>query len=156
MKNMNNKAQGAIIAMSIGVILLVVILGVIFSTLSEQTSTTSVIGDQFTGINKTCVRITPNCYTPNTLVIVNGTNGLVVATGNFTECGDSSAVLFGALGNIVDCDTCEDTLALNASYTGRSCGFITSGTTRTLINLLPVLLGIAVLIFILGFIALKR
>ena len=43
-----------------------------------------------------------------------------------------------------------------ADYTYRPEGFVTSGTTRTLIDLLPVLLGIAVLIFILGFIALKR
>ncbi len=153
---MNKKGQGAIIAMSIGVILLVVILAVIFSTLSEQTTTTAVVGDQFTGINETCVRVTPNCYSPGSLSVINTTDADTELGGNFSECGDSSVVLYGAFGDISSCLGCEESNALNASYTERSCGFITSGTTRTLINLLPVLLAIAVLIFILGFVALRR
>ena len=153
---MNNKGQGAIIAMAIGAILSVVILGIIFSTLTEQTTTTAVTDDQFTGINETCVRLTANCYTPGSLTITNSTNTTKDVLGNFTECGDLSTVIYGALGNIANCEECELTNALNASYTGRSCGYIASGTTRTLVNLLPVLLAIAILIFIVGFIVLKR
>ena len=43
-----------------------------------------------------------------------------------------------------------------ADYTFKPTGFITSGTTRTLITLITVLLAIAVLIFIIGFAALRR
>ncbi len=151
---MNQKAQGAIIAMAIGAILLVVILGVIFSTLSEQTTTTSVVDDQFIATNNTCIRLTPNCYTPGTLTTENVANS-TVTTGNFSECGDLSNVLFGAEGNLISADF-GDATTHNASYLGRSCGFIASTTTRTLINLIPVLLSIAVLIFIVGFIVLKK
>lgn len=157
LNQMNKKGQGAIIAMSIGLILAVVILGVIFSQLRDQTTTSAVIGDQFTGINRTCVRITPDCYTPGSLALSNASNTSTEKdiAGNFTECGNSNVVLFGAIGNIIECEECENTLALNASYSKRSCGYITNATTRTLVNLLPVLLAIAILIFILGFVALK-
>ncbi len=152
---MKKKGQGAIVAMSIGAILLVVILAVIFSTLTAQTTTTTVTDDPFTAINETCVRLTTDCYTPGSLTIVNASDNINALT-NFTECGDSSVLLFGARGDISGCVSCENTLGLNASYGQRSCGFITSGTTRTIINLLPVLLGIAILIFIVGFIVLKK
>ena len=156
---MNNKGQGAIIAMSIGAILAVVILSVIFSTLSEQTTDGPLVtNDIFTGENGTCTRVSTNCYTPGTLVVGNATAGSEEGiAGNFTECGDSQQVLFGAFGQIVACPGCDGgASALNATYTSRSCGFITSGTTRTLINLLPVLLALAILIFIVGFITLRK
>ena len=156
---MNKKGQGAIIAMSIGAILLVVILAVIFSLLTAQTTTTSVPEDVFTAANGTCVRVTVetsdiNCISPgSTSSILNGTNA-EESLDNFTECG-TEGDLFGY--NMV-AGASEISLvgvSMNATYTARSCAFITSGTTRTLVNLLPVLLGIAVLIFILGFVVLK-
>ncbi|KKN42279.1 hypothetical protein LCGC14_0714790 [marine sediment metagenome] len=156
---MNKKGQGAIIAMAIGAILLVVILGVIFSTLREQTQTTAVASDSFTSANETCTRVTVatsaiDCIQPgSTTAIVNDTNGADVSV-EFAECGAS--------GDIFGYDTTSQTnvshigVTINATYTARNCAFITSTTTRTLVNLIPVLLGIAILIFIVGFMALRR
>ena len=155
---MNRKGQGAIIGMSIGAILLVVILAVIFSLLTAQTTTTSVPEDVFTAANGTCVRVTVetsdiNCISPgSTSSILNGTNA-EESLDNFTECGVNGD-LFG-YDMVAGSEISLVAASMNATYTARSCAFITSGTTRTLVNLLPVLLGIAVLIFILGFIALK-
>ena len=115
---MNKKGQAGIITMAIGAILLVVILSVIFSTLSDQTISTTIADDPFTGINETCVRITPDCYQTGSLAIVNGSNN-VAMLGNFTECGDSSIRLNGAFGNFLTCgavgSTCTATNAWNLS-----------------------------------------
>ncbi len=43
-----------------------------------------------------------------------------------------------------------------ADYNYNPEGFVTSGTTRTLVNLITVLLAIAILIFIVGFVTLRR
>ncbi len=156
---MNKKGQGAIIAMSVGAILAVVILGVIFSTLRDQTTTTSIGSDSFTAANGTCVRVTPatsavDCIEPSsTTAIVNDTNGVDVLA-DFQECGTAGDIfgydmVAGANESVVGA-------TVNATYTGRSCAFITSGTTRTLVTLLPVLLAIVILIFILGFVALRK
>ncbi len=157
---MNKKGQGVIIAMSIGAILLVIILGVIFSTLSNQTSTTPVTKDPFTASKQVCVRVTSattervDCIEPgSTTAIENSTNAVDVLS-NFTECG-SNGDIFGYKGVALINDSIDGAI-VNATYTSRSCAFITSGTTRTLVNLLPVLLAIVVLIFILGFVALRK
>ncbi len=156
---MNKKGQGAIIAMSIGAILAVVILSVIFTTLTNQTTLTPVTSDRFTAANGTCVRVTlatstVDCISPgSTSAIVNDTNGANILA-DFEECGTAGDIfgynmVAGANESVVGATA-------NATYTGRSCAFITSGTTRTLVNLLPVLLAIVILIFIVGFIALRK
>ncbi len=155
---MNKKGQGAIIGMAIGAILLVVVLAVIFSTLSEQTTTTSVVRDPFTAANGTCVRVTAtsgvDCIVPgSTTAIVNSTNAVNVLP-DFEECGTDGDLFGYGMTTIANASVVG--AQVNATYTGRSCAFITSGTTRTLINLLPVLLAIAILIFILGFVALRK
>lgn len=156
---MNKKGQGAIIAMAIGAILLVVILSVIFSTLSAQTTETAVINDRFTVLNgsgnATCARVTNDCIAPgSTTAILNRTDA-VDLTSNFSECG-ASGDLFGY--NVISPGTQPSIVGgeANATYVVRSCAFIAAGTTRTLINLIPVLLAIAILIFIVGFAALRR
>ncbi len=153
---MNKKGQGAIIAMSIGAILLVVILSVIFSTLSDQTTRTAIASDRFTAANGTCTRVTASedcILAGSTTAIVNNSNAANLLN-NFTECGTSGDVfgydmVAGAQASVVGATA-------NATYTEESCAFITSGTTRTLVNLIPVLLAIAILIFILGFVALRK
>ena len=156
---MNKKGQGAIVGMAIGAILLVVILAVIFSTLSNQISadTTTITADQFTADNTSCVRVTQNCIVTLTTV-VNATNADgIEATGNYSACdisGDASGIALSpddADGNIDN-----NGFTANATYNERSCAFITSGTTRTLVALIPVLLAIAILIFILGFMTLRK
>ncbi len=152
---MNKKGQGAIIAMAIGAILLVVILSVIFSTLSDQTTQTGVVDDTFTILNGSCARVTNDCIAPgSTTAIQNATDNVDLLT-NFTECG-ASGDLFGY--NIISPGTQVSVVGAeaNATYTVRSCAFIATGTTRTLINLIPVLLAIAILIFIVGFAVLRR
>ena len=153
---MNKKGQGAIIGMAIGAILLVVILSVIFSTLGEQTTVLAIVDDQFTSANGTCVRVTgaADCIAPgSTSSLVNQSEA--EATGNFTECGTNGDI-FGYDMNVAGALASLKGTAINATYTQRSCAFITNGTTRTLINLLPVLLALAILIFIVSFIALRR
>ena len=153
---MNQKGQGTIIAMAIGAILLVVILGVIFSTLSEQTTTSAVTADQFTASNSSCTKVTNNCITAITSV-VNATTPGVDATGNYSVCsisGDETGILLDPADSTGNID--NNGFTANASYSEQSCAFITSGTTRTLVTLIPVLLAILVLIFILGFVALRK
>ncbi len=148
---MNKKGQGVIIGMSIAAILLVVILGVIFSTINDQISETPVEDDTFTAINLTCVRFTNDCYLAGSLTTENTTSVPVVATtASMTECGDSSLRLFGASVNIQN--ESNVSTSQNASYTEVSCGFIAGGTTRTLITIISVLLAIVILVFIVNFV----
>ncbi len=215
---MNKKGQGAIIAMSIGAILLVVLLGVIFSFLSGVTNiqsesnetltftsvTTDVanesqantgnstIGADYT-VNFDDLTAITEIRNQSATVITQECNA-TLSTGVFSCNATNSTNLFfeytfisgrsellanddltaqptfrnGTSGALAAND-CNATLATGvvicnnihsstgfADYSYRPTGFVTTGTTRTLVNLLPVLLGIAVLIFIVGFIALKR
>lgn len=156
--NMRRKGQmNAMLALSIGLILGVVILGVVFSFISDQTSTSTITADQFTASNESCVQVTSNCITTLTNVYNATTPGPIEAGGNYSICTVGGA-LSGLYLNPADSQGNIDNngYTANATYNERSCGFITSGTTRTLVTLIPLLLAIVALVFVTGFLVLKR
>ncbi len=218
-KKTNKKGQGVIIVMSIGAILLVVVLGVIFSFITGVTEVNSVSNESlsFTRVttdvaNETQANTESNpvgaTYTLNfdnvTIIteIRNGSAAIVTSSCNTTlgapviNCnGTNSTNLFfeythisgrtetlenddlagqptfrnGSAGATLAVGDCNATLSTGAvicnnihsaigfaDYNFNPEGFVTSGTTRTLVDLLPVLLAIVVLIFILGFVALRK
>ncbi len=211
---MNKKGQGAIITMSIIAIMVVVILGVIFSFISGVTNiqsvnneslaftslTSDVINETIVMANGTIQNLTGNLSNNDLTTVtairnismqsVRGACNVTLSTG-FVACNFTGypANLFfdytyisGRTDILVNDDLtaqptfrngtseslgandCNATLATGvvicnnihsttgfADYSYTPEGFITSGTTRTLVTLITVLLAIAVLIFIVGF-----
>ncbi len=211
---MNKKAQGMVIGMSIMAIILVVILGVIFTfitgitniqvvnneTLAFASITTDVsnesqanTGDETTGAtytlnfddltaiteirNQSATIITSDCNATLSSAIFscNATNStnlffdytyIIGRTETLANDDLTSQPTFrngtsGSLGT----DDCNATLKTGAvlcnnihSATGFADyrytpeGFVTSGTTRTLVTLITVLLAIVILIFLLSFV----
>ncbi|MFQ5453954.1 MAG: hypothetical protein ACE5D6_07180 [Candidatus Zixiibacteriota bacterium] len=148
---MKNGQSGIMVTMTIVLIIGIVLLQVIFSTVSDTTATTAITNDPFTAVNGTCTRITSECYTPSSLSTARHTTD---TSGNFTECGDSQTDLYGVESNSAS-DFTNFTQENNATYIQRSCSFITGGVTRIVINNLSVLFALALLIFVAGFVALK-
>ena len=147
---MKTKGQAnAMVILLMVIIIAMVSISVVWGIIRNQQDTTAVTENLFTGINDTCVRLTDNCISPNTLSVINTTNATKDITTNFTECGDTSNI-YGARGNIGHCGECERTLALNASYTEQACGRIT-GLTGTIIDYIPLLMAVLILVFVAGF-----
>lgn len=216
---MNRKGQGGIVIMAIMAILLVVILGVIFSFVAGVINTQNVDNESlaFTSVttdianesqDNTGTTSTPGTYVLNfddltasteirnqSATIVTSDCNATLSSATFVCNATNSTNLFfdytyisGRTETLANDDLtseptfrngtgttalgdniCNATLATGAvvcnnihsatgfaDYTYTPEGFVTSGTTRTLIGLITVLLAIAVLIFILGFTALKR
>ncbi len=215
---MNKKGQGLVIAMSIGAILVVVILGVIFQfvsgitnvqsanneTLSFASITTDVANeskintgngsidatyrttfDDLTAIteirNESATIVTSDCNatlssgsfrcnaTNSTNLFfeytyISGRTDTLInddltaeptfrnGTSASLDDGDCNATLSTG---VVLCNNIHSATAF-ADYSYNPEGFITSGTTRTLVNLITVLLAIAILIFIVGFVTLRK
>lgn len=154
---MYNKGQigvGMIITLSVTLILGVIFLQIIFSTVADQQTQTAVTNDAFVVSNTSCTELTPNCYLGTTLTV---DDGGVSATGNFTECGTgvASGRFNGAqLGAGADGNLTATTI--NASYTEISCSFLTGGTTRSVVNILPILFAVALLVFVAAFVVIRR
>ena len=210
---MNKKGQGIIIGMSIMAIILVVVLGVIFSFISGVTNivgvdneslaftsiTTDVANESQTNTGNGTVGAT---YTLNfddltALTEIRNQSATVVTTecnatlssGSFNCNATNSTNLFfeytyisGRTDTLVNDDLvgqptfrngtsgslgtndCNATLSSGvvlcnnihsatgfADYSYNPTGFVTSGTTRTLITLITVLLAIVILVFIISF-----
>ncbi len=141
------KAQtnGMVIILMV-VIIAMVAISVAWGLIRSQQDTTSIVDDVFTVSNTSCVRIVDTCYTPNTLVVTNATDG-AGATGNFTECG-AGVIPYGAIG-VVDWDYATGDTA-NATYTQQACQRLT-GLTGTIIDYVPVLMAVLILVFVAGF-----
>ncbi len=154
---MKKKGQvGMILTITIGLILGIVMFQIIFTQIFDQTTTRNIVDDQFTAANGTCVQVTSDCIGLNSGVIENGSNAVVV-TSNFTECQvNNPGKLNGFLLNVNAADPAHDGATLNASYNERSCSFISGGTTTTVLNLLPLLFAVVLLVFVAGFVVLKR
>ncbi|KKL97587.1 hypothetical protein LCGC14_1832960 [marine sediment metagenome] len=154
---MRKKGQvGMMITITISLILGIVMFQIIFSTIDEQIRTLAIIDDQFTAANDTCVQVTSSCIAPGSGVIENATNA-EIATGNFTQCQvNNPGKLNGFLLNADDADPGHDGVTVNATYTERSCSFISGGTTTIVLNLLPLLFAVLLLVFVAGFIAFKK
>ncbi len=147
---------GMIIFITVGLIIGIVVFQIIFTLIDDQTSTLGVADDQFTASNNTCVQVTNKCIVLGSGVIENAT-GAQVETNNFTECQvNNPDKLNGFSLNPNGGGTGFDGVAVNATYSEVSCSFIPGGTTQTVLNLLPLLLAVALIVFVTGFIVLKK
>ncbi len=155
---MRKKGQvGMILTITIGLILGIVMFQIIFSTIDDQTSTRTITDDTFTAANDTCVQVTSLCIAAGSGVIENGTGGTDTATGNFSDCQvNNPGKLNGFLLKSDVGGTIYDGVVMNATYSERSCSFISGGTTTIVLNLLPLLFAVLLLVFVAGFIAFKR
>ena len=152
----NKKGQvNFMVAIMITLIISVIALGIVAGTLKDQSTQTAITGDAFSSVNGTCIAITDICYLAGTLTTQNATSG-VTTTGNFTECDSTNnGKKDGALLKITGADAKLDGVTLNASYVEIGCNYITNGTTRTIVNYTPMLLGIVLLAFLGGMISKK-
>lgn len=150
------KAEGMlIITIMIGVVIGVIAMSVIWGQITSQTSTTTRLNDTFTGSNTTCVAVTDNCIASFTSL----TNGSTqFGTANLTKC-QKEAPIEHYDGVIIVSDAQSEIYlnarSLNLSYTEESCSKLT-GTTKTLVDYVPILFATAILVFVAGFIAFKR
>lgn len=150
-KKQGQIAVGVIITISVILIIGVVMLQVIFSQISTQQSQTSVQNDLYSAeANTTCTRLTTECYAKGTLAVVNVSKTLVV-NGNFTEC-----TINGDFQGVRMIEDIWEGNSLNASYTRISCAFIQGNLTRIILNNVPVLFAVLLMVFLAGFIILKK
>jgi len=154
MKNKKGQIVNLIIGLSVTLIIGIVIFSVVQSIVLDQTSTTAITDDQFTADNSTCVRVTADCFASGSATVENATSG-VSLTGNFTQCGQSSD-WYGLNLKADGKGLRIDGATVNTSYSEISCNQIQSGTTTTVIQLLPLLFAVLLLVFVAGFIVLKR
>lgn len=142
---MKKKGQGMMmVSIAIMAIIGVVILGVVFSFLNDNSLTTdSVAGESVTTSNNTATVAnadtldltsfynTTDTWTDQIGVDVNLTNGVLTTAANITDG------------------------AYSVNYTYYPTGYIDSSTNRTLMSLLPVMLAIVLLVGIIGYNVLK-
>lgn len=154
---MKKKSQANItsimVMIAIGLIIGVVMLQIIFSQISEQTTTKTQSDIQFAVQTKgICTRVTSRCI-QSISSVVNNTGASI--TGNFTRCG-SGTDLFGHTFNQSgdsDIDLVGDTV--NTTFIEESCSRIEGALTTTVVNNVPILFAVALLVFVAGFLILK-
>jgi len=150
------KGQLGTAMLSIGIVLIIGIVAasIMWTQISGQTTLTRVNNNLWNGTNTSCVDLTDNCIR-SLVSVTNATDGATINSGNYTLCNvNSGSVRFYdgitlAEGYWVDKN-------MNATYDEVDCNYIESSITRTIVNYLPVLMGIMLLIFTAGFIALKQ
>jgi len=144
---MNKRGQGAIIGMAIATILSVVILGTVWSFLSNN------VLDQQTQINES--------HAANQGALVTMTNIPVVSilgywnsTSPITSVADTSTYL---------CNVSQGTLKCNASssaniyvnYTYLPTAYLQEGTTKTIVRLVPIALALVLFVGIGAYLVIK-
>lgn len=144
---MKKKGQLSAGMIFIPIIVAVIILGVIFSFINAQRTTTTITDDQFTVANNTCVEVTSNCITSVTSV-ENATGSETIGTGNYSLCiATGTTNEYDGIQMVLDDAPIDRYVGetVNVSYVERSCQAIT-GTTGTLIDYVPVLLAVLLLV----------
>ena len=150
MKKAHPQTAAWITIMIVSIIGLVT-LQIMYTSIRDQTATTSITDDQFTG-STSCVDITDNCIL--TLDSVeNATGGETLGTGNYSLCDANSGGKYND-GIILD-DAEYNTETLNATYTEVNCGHLT-GLTALVVNNVPILVAVALLVFAAGFAMMKK
>ncbi len=144
----NKKGQSAIIAMSVGVIILAIILGVIFNFITTEATTISSVPNEtitFTSATVAGIQVLANDDLASFDALTNITGENILTT-----VGCNVTLSTGTIG----CNATGSTTGF-AEYTFFPDGYITSAPTRTLMNLVPVLAALAVLLFVFAFVAMK-
>jgi len=148
MKKYNQAAMWT--AILIVLVIGLVALQIMYTSISNQTSETTITDDQFVGSNTTCVDLTDQCILSLTS-IENGT--VVVDAGNYSLCEANSGGKYSD-GILLD-DAEFNGYTLNATYTEVNCGHLT-GLTAVVVNNVPILVAIALLVFAAGFAIMKK
>ncbi len=139
------KGQATIwIGITVSLIFMVLVISILFNMIQDQTISTAVADDQFTGSNNTCIQVTDDCIGSLTSVADprSATN-----LSNATACVPVSTYTQGILLTPGTGNEEFNGDTLNATYTGVSCQRLT-GVTSTLVNYIPLLLALATLAFV--------
>lgn len=153
MKNKKAQAGSIWIGLTVTVILAVMVISIVWTQWQDQTTVTRVSNDTFTPTNNTCVQVTSDCVS-SLKYVYNASNGLAIGLNNFSICklgGENQGILFEGTA------VWESQLMgknLNATYDEISCSNIT-GMAGSLLSYIPLMLAIAVLVFVAGFMAFK-
>lgn len=149
----DKKAQTAMwVTIMIVSIIGIVSLQIMYTSIKDQTTTTAITDDQFTGSNTSCVQITEECILSLSSV-ENATGSVTIGAGNYSLCYSDSS---GDYADGIELDDAEyNGMTLNATYTEVNCGYIT-GLTALVVNNLPIIFGVAILVFVAGFVMTKK
>lgn len=133
------------VTLTVTAIIAIIAISIVVGLITNQTSTTAVTDDLFTGDNGVCVRVTGECLISTSLSIKNGSQ--TAGAGNYTSCPTDQFDHYGV--QLTDAEF--DATALNATYSERSCEYI-AGTTGTIIGYVPLLMAVGLLVFVAFFI----
>lgn len=130
----------------IPVVIAVILLGVVFTFITDQRSTTTVTDDQFTASNTSCVEITNACINSITRIENASGGGTILSASNYTLCiatgttNEYDGILLSPTASLE-----LNGKTVNATYEGESCEAI-DGMTGTMIDYIPVLLAVVLII----------
>lgn len=141
MKGQVEALVGLLVVLLVGVALAV---PVITDTVNTATQSVTVTNEQLAGVNATSDTLAyPKLVT--SLTVYNATGGSVEITdGNYSLDSTNGVITWTTLDNAVY------PAPQFANYTGHNTAYQTSGTTRTMLNLLPLLVVIALVLVVVG------
>jgi len=128
-------------------IIAVILLGIIWSTVRTATTPTSVTNESFTGVENTNVALTYDDWAACSAVR-NATNDALTVTTDYV------ADLTNGQINITTAGGGNGTYY--ADYTYKEDSYMESSTSRLVTGYIPVIFAVAVLIFVAGYVMLKR
>ena len=144
---MEKKGQGGVFAVFLIPIITVILLGIIWSTVQTATVPTSVTNESFTGVENTYVALTYDDMAAVSAVRNSTHNALTVTTDYVVNLAAGSINITTAGGGNGTC---------YADYTYKDDSYMDSSIGRTIIGYLPVIFAVVILIFIAGFVVLKK
>ncbi len=137
---MDEKLLTAMLVPLIGIILI----GVVWSSVQDSTTTTTVTNESFSGVNNTYVALTYDDWASSS----------AVRNGTGTELNSSTDYDVNLTsGSIKLLNQSNGTYY--ADYTYYPDGYIEGSMSRTILNYLPIMFAIALFVFLAGYVALK-
>ncbi len=152
---MKRKGQAQMmIGLGVALIITVIILGVVFTFLTDNALTlTTVSEEDHATTDNVSLQLDNDRIVTSSMVIRNGT---LIVTDNIDNRNWS---LTETTGQILVFNNSgfgfQAGATLTYNYSFRPDGFVDDGTTRTIISIIPLLLAIVLLVFAVGFIAIK-
>jgi len=129
----------------------VILLGIIWSTVQTATTGQSITNESFTAVNDTYVALTYDDWLACSAV--RNVNGTTLGTGNYTVDLAGGRINISTAGLAVD----EGSgYTMYADYTYKADSYMEGSTTRMVIGYIPLIAAVVVLVFIIGFIMLKK
>ena len=132
---------------------MVAIIGVIFVSI-----TISLVSDQTTLLRNAELNLRYNGSIDMTLAnipissitsIVDNSSGVVLVDGTNYTLTKETGVIANGTGNVITNGT--PSTGYNVTYLSEPSGFIEAGTTRTVLNIIPLLFIVVLIVFMLGF-----